>query len=367
MNFDTMSKSSVSTDGAVAGTATTGGAARLLNTIDHWLDTAIEWAVSFLVVAEVVIFLTGVVARYVFVAPLVWSDELASLLFIWLTMLGAVIAFRRGEHMRMTFLVKKASPATQALLDTFAAAAALLFLLFVFMPSVEHAWSERLVTSPGLGMREVWWASAIPFGFALMILSGLAGLARHATRTTFLASLAILGALVGTLIVCSPLIPELGMANLLLFLVVITAVGVFSGVPIGFAFGLGTLGYISFATSLPTTVILNRMAEGMTQIILLAVPLFVFLGHLMQETGMAKAMVEFLVALLGRVRGGLSYVLIGAMYLVSGISGAKAADMAAVAPIFPGDEAAWRQTGRPGGAVVGHRCADGNHPAEPGG
>ncbi len=47
-------------------------------------------------------------------------------------------------------------------------------------------------------------------------------------------------------------------------------------------------------------------------------------------------MVGFLASLLGHVRGGLSYVLIGAMYLVSGISGAKAADMAAVAPVlFP--------------------------------
>src|SRR6202163_2838390 len=47
-------------------------------------------------------------------------------------------------------------------------------------------------------------------------------------------------------------------------------------------------------------------------------------------------MVDFLASLLGHVRGGLSYVLVGAMYLVSGISGSKAADMAAVAPaLFP--------------------------------
>jgi tripartite ATP-independent transporter DctM subunit len=47
-------------------------------------------------------------------------------------------------------------------------------------------------------------------------------------------------------------------------------------------------------------------------------------------------MVAFLASLLGHVRGGLHYVLVGAMYLVSGISGSKAADMAAVAPVlFP--------------------------------
>ena len=74
----------------------------------------------------------------------------------------------------------------------------------------------------------------------------------------------------------------------------------------------------------------------MSHLILLAVPLFVFLGLLIEMTGMARAMVAFLASLLGHVRGGLHYVLVGAMYLVSGISGSKAADMAAVAPVlFP--------------------------------
>ena len=51
---------------------------------------------------------------------------------------------------------------------------------------------------------------------------------------------------------------------------------------------------------------------------------------------MARVLVAFLAALLGHVRAGLSYVLIGAILLVSGISGSKTADMAAVAPVlFP--------------------------------
>ncbi len=83
-------------------------------------------------------------------------------------------------------------------------------------------------------------------------------------------------------------------------------------------------------------VVVGRMDEGMSHLILLAVPLFVFLGLLIEMTGMARAMVGFLASLLGHVRGGLHYVLVGAMYLVSGISGSKAADMAAVAPVlFP--------------------------------
>ena len=65
-------------------------------------------------------------------------------------------------------------------------------------------------------------------------------------------------------------------------------------------------------------------------------PLFILLGYLIVMTRMATAMVNFLAALVGHVEGGLAYVLLGAMLLVSGISGAKTADMAAVAPCcFP--------------------------------
>ena len=82
-------------------------------------------------VAEIIILFSGIVARYVLHTPLVWSDELASILFLWLAMLGSVIAFRRGEHMRMAALVNRASPATRAMLDMVAVAAALAFLLML--------------------------------------------------------------------------------------------------------------------------------------------------------------------------------------------------------------------------------------------
>src|SRR4029078_1337491 len=89
-------------------------------------------------------------------------------------------------------------------------------------------------------------------------------------------------------------------------------------------------------TNTPVLIVVGRMDEGVSHLILLSVPLFVFLGQLIEMTGMARAMVAFLASLLGHVRGGLHYVLVGAMYLVSGISGSKAADIAAVAPLlFP--------------------------------
>ena len=171
---------------------------------------------------------------------------------------------------------------------------------------------------------------------------------------------------IGLFWLAQPLLQPLGNLNLIIFFVGVAGFCVFAGVPIAFGFGLAIFGYLALTTRTPLLVLVGRMDEGMSHLILLSVPLFVFLGLLIEMTGMARAMVAFLASLLGHVRGGLHYVLVGAMYLVSGISGSKAADMAAVAPVlFPGDEAARRQARRSRRAAGRNRRADRNHSAEP--
>ncbi|WP_427185433.1 TRAP transporter large permease subunit [Bordetella bronchialis] len=303
-------------------------------------DAALGWLVdipaALLVVAEIVVLFAGIVARYVFHTPLVWSDELASILFLWLAMLGAVVAFRRGEHMRMTALVSRASPGARAFLDVVAVAAALAFLLMIAMPGYEYAVEEQYVTTPALEISNIWRAAALPVGTALMMLIALLRLAGRAPWKRTLGAVATVAAIIAAMTALQPVFAGLGNANLVVFFVGVVAVCVFAGVPIAFCFGLATFGYLALTTGTPMMVVVGRMDEGMSHLILLAVPMFVFLGVLIEMTGMAERMVGFLASLLGHVRGGLSYVLIGAMYLVSGISGAKAADMAAVAPVlFP--------------------------------
>lgn len=128
----------------------------------------------------------------------------------------------------------------------------------------------------------------------------------------------------------------MGNYNLLVFFVLIVGVCVAGGIPIAFAFGTATLAYLALVTDAPLQIVVSRMDEGMSGLILLSVPLFVLLGALIEMSGLARSLIEFMAALLGHVRGGLQYVLLGAMFLVSGISGSKAADMAAVAPaLFP--------------------------------
>jgi tripartite ATP-independent transporter DctM subunit len=312
------------------------GAPKWLVTLEAAVGSTVEVVAALLVVAEIAILLAGVVSRYVFHQPLLWSDELASILFLWLAMLGAVVALRRGEHMRMTAIVGKVSPLVRAFLDVLAIAAALVFLALIVYPAYEFAHDEMVITTPALEITSAWRATALPVGTALMLLIALMRLLEAGSWQLILGSLAVIAVGIGILLALQPILFDLENENLLIFFVGIVALNVFAGVPIAFAFGLATFGYLAITTLIPMTAIVGRLDEGMSHLILLSVPLFVFLGLLIEMTGMARAMVAFLGNLLGHVRGGLQYVLVGSMYLVSGISGSKAADMAAVTPVlFP--------------------------------
>ena len=308
----------------------------LAASLESVLGMLVEIPAAILVVAEIVILFAGVVARYGLHQPLIWSDELASILFLWLAMLGAAVAFRRSEHMRMTAVVANTKPAMRAYLDVVATCAALAFLLLIVWPAYDYAYEESFITTPALQIPNIWRAAALPVGICLMALFALLRLARSGDFRQVAVAVSSVAALLAIFWLAQPWLRPLGNINLIIFFVGVAGFCVFAGVPIAFGFGLAIFGYLALTTRTPLMVLVGRMDEGMSHLILLSVPLFVFLGLLIEMTGMARAMVAFLASLLGHVRGGLHYVLVGAMYLVSGISGSKAADMAAVAPVlFP--------------------------------
>ena len=308
----------------------------LLRKLDRTIGVLIGVPTAALVLLEILVLLGGVVSRYVFHHPIIWTDELASTLFLWLAMLGSAVALHRTEHMRMTAVVGMLSPPARRALEVLATVAALTFLLLILPSAYEFATDEVAVTTPAMQISDAWRAAALPVGFAIMIAIGLIRLIEAGNWRHVVGAVGASALVAGGLYLLQPMLEDLGNLNLLIFFVGIVACLVCAGLPIAFAFGLATFGYQALTTETPIVVVVGRIEEGMSHLILLSVPLFVFLGLLIGMTGMARAMVNFLASLLAHVRGGLSYVLIGAMYLVSGISGSKAADMAAIAPaLFP--------------------------------
>ena len=278
----------------------------------------------------------GIAARYVFRYPLTWSDDIVGFNFIWLTMIGSVVAYHRSQHLRMNSVVERASPHWRRALGLATATGEIVVFATLIGPGLRHAMDGFIIGSPVLDIPMFWRGLAVPVGSVLLLILALMKLpslpregavARAALIVFGFAALAVIGGW---------LAPIIGKFVLIIYFVLILGGSILSGLPIGVAFLLATLAFTAFAGLGPMTIVASRAEAGLAGMLLLPIPGFILLGALMGITGMARAMIDFLAAMVGHLRGGLSYVLILAMFLVSGISGSKSADMAAVAPpLFP--------------------------------
>ncbi len=296
----------------------------------------LEAVSALLLIVIVLLLFTGVVARYAFSLPVVWIDEVVSLSFLWVAMLGTVLAMHRNEHLRLTLVVERLPERWRGLVQAFALVAVGATLLALLPQAIEYTVDEWAIHTPELDLPNAWRVSAIAVGVAAMLLL----LVVHALRTVTLRQLLVAVVTVAAVgLACWAMkgtLRGMGYVSLVIFLVGVVTLCLAAGVPIGFCFGLATLSYLAFATTTPLTVVVSRMDEGMSSIILVSVPVFVLLGCVLDSTGMGKAIVDVLASLLGHVRAGMSYVLLGALFIVSGISGSKVSDMATVAPaLFP--------------------------------
>lgn len=296
----------------------------------------IEALAAALMLAIIVLLLGGVISRYVFSSPIAWIDEAVSIAFLWVAMLGAAIAMHRNEHLRLTLVVDRLAPRARGLVHAFGLVAVVAFLVGLIGPATEYVFEEWYITTPTLDMPNSFRVAAIPFGLALMLAIVLVYALRTVSRQDLVAAALFVAASVAALWWLTPALKSLGLLNLVLFLVIGVALFLAAGVPIAFCFGAGVMGYLAFASNAPLLVIVGRMDEGMANLVLVSVPIFVLLGCLLDATGMGKAIVDFLASLIGHLKAGMSYVLLGSLFIVSGISGSKVSDMATVAPaLFP--------------------------------
>lgn len=296
----------------------------------------LEFLSAVLLVVIITFLFIGVVARYVFSIPIVWIDEVVSLSFLWLAMLGTAIAMHRNEHLRLSLFLDMMPKQIQGFVHALALVSIAAFLIALIHPAVIYAQEEWFVKSPALNIPNTYRVSALAFG----IIAMLAILVIYATQTVskrnLLGAIAVVALVAGGCWLGSGSLTELGLYNIIFFLVILVALCLVAGVPIAFCFGLGALSYLAFATSVPLMVVIGRMDEGMSSLILVSVPIFVLLGCILDATGMGKAIVDFLASLLGHIKAGMSYVLLGSLFIVSGISGSKVSDMATIAPaLFP--------------------------------
>jgi tripartite ATP-independent transporter DctM subunit len=315
---------------AAPAAASAAGDGAVLRTVDAGAEALVVAAL----LSELCLVLANVVARTVFNTSFLWADEMARLALAILAFIGGAVAYRRREHAFVRVVInafpKRVHEACLALADVVVLFVALLTGL-VSIDFLASGWSER---TPILQIPAATIALPLPVGMALLALYAAAHLWREhrALAWRIAAGLAIaLGVASATRAAWMPWFAGDAAitATLLMFLVAILA-----GIPVGFVLLLSTTAYMWITGTASLVVLPQSMVNGTGNFILLAVPFFILAGLVMERGGISVRLVRFIRVLVGHVRGGLLQVAVASMYIVSGLSGSKPADVAAVGTVM---------------------------------
>lgn len=103
--------------------------------------------------------------------------------------------------------------------------------------------------------------------------------------------------------------------------------------PVGFALALSAMVLIVIDLPMPVTIVVQRMASGIESFPLLAIPLFILAGNLMNRAGIAERIFNFAMALVGHIRGSTAHVNVVGSMVFAGMSGVAQADAAGLGTI----------------------------------
>jgi tripartite ATP-independent transporter DctM subunit len=307
----------------------------------------VEVVAAVMLVADLGVVAASVLLRYMFAAPLVWSDDVARALLLGLSFLGAAAALARGENAGIAFFVDRLSAWLRAKVDVAAGAIIIIVAVSLCLYTIVLL-QDTTGQTVGSGVPENWFFIPMGLGAAAMAVFGIGRLAHHPLTdiAVGIGGLLLVALLFAAWTFLAPdSVPDTPWLMLVAF--VVTLCG---GVPIAFVLALTSLVYIWCGGVLPGEIFAQQMARGIDNFVLLAVPFFILVGYLMEANGMSVRLIALLQRGVGRMRGGLNVVMVLSMVIFSGISGSKMADVAAVgAVLIP---AARKSRQNPGEAVA---------------
>src|SRR6185312_4363458 len=240
-------------------------ARRWTRAVDGAIGGVTEPLTAALLVVEVAILTSGVFSRYVLHSALVWTDELATILLLWLAMLGSVIAYRNDAHMRLTALIRAVDARTAAVFRTIGDVVVALFALELLPASRNYLVQESIAFTPALQIPQSYVVASVFVALTLILILAVLRLIDSDPRIVLPVVGATIVVAIGSYLARGALVP-LGNLNLIVFFVFVVGAFVAIGVPIAFSFGVGTLSYLALTTAVPLDTIVGRMQEGVSNL-----------------------------------------------------------------------------------------------------
>lgn len=326
------------------------------------LDALARIAEIVLVVAllgELLVVIVNVIGRTTGQTGFLWTPEISQIALSTMTFIGGVVAYRRGQHAPVRAVLNLMPPRASRFCHVFADVLVLTVALLAAITSfslVEAGWHER---TPILGIPVSAIDIPVMLGLILLALFAAERLIANEPRLALRAAIPlalILGILILTQSAWQPIFTgDAAVATVL----ALFAVAILGGMPVAFALMLGAAAYLWLGASAPLVTLTQNMVNGTSNYVLLAVPFFILAGLIMERGGISLRLVRFVHALVGHFRGGLLQVVVVSMYLVSGLSGSKAADVAAVGSVMREMLAQQKYSAGEGAAVLAASAAMG--------
>ncbi len=138
--------------------------------ISRTINRAVEWSLAGLGLTMVVVVAAQVFCRYVLNHSLFWSEELARYLLVWLTFLGATVAYHRRAHPSIDILAARVGPRGGRVLAIAGYLAALLFFGVLTVYGLQFAHFVRAQISPALQLPKWVVMLALPLSGAILCL-----------------------------------------------------------------------------------------------------------------------------------------------------------------------------------------------------
>ncbi|HTU01229.1 MAG TPA: TRAP transporter large permease subunit, partial [Candidatus Sulfotelmatobacter sp.] len=298
------------------------------------VDRTLEVVLASALLAELLIVFVNTLNRALFGSSIVWTLEAAELALSTIAFLGGAIAYRRGGHACIQ-LVVAALPlpgqrACQALVELLVLVVAVT-MTATSLPLFVSQWSEF---TPILRIRTSWFVLPLVISMVVLAVTAIERLLRQ-HRGTMIA----VGGCVAACVLVVATTREAWQPVVAGQPALMVALGVFFGtvligLPVGFALLLGALIQLYGAGAMPLIALAHTTVTGVGSFVLLALPFFILAAIIMNQGGLSARLVRLAEACVGHFRGGLLQVMVVSMYIVSGLSGSKSADMAAVGSVM---------------------------------
>jgi tripartite ATP-independent transporter DctM subunit len=296
-----------------------------------WLLVATEYVAALVLAVDVLVVFASVIFRYLLLSPLNWAEEVARALMVLLVFFGAATALARHRHTGLDVLRGLLPRRWRSTAVRLAAWIVAIVAASLFVSSLLLLDETAGQTTP-FGMPEWIFIYPVVGGSLLIAAFGIVN-AMDGPPVAVGSTLAGAAALAAAIWGWNHLLPVAALSPFAL-LIGAFVLGLVTGVPIAFVLAFSALVYFLAEPSLAIAVYAQQLTAGTDHFVLLAVPFFVVAGLAMEVNGMSARLIELLLRLVGRARGGLNLIIVLATAFFSGISGSKIADIAAVSGII---------------------------------